>query len=67
MIGDLVATVKVETPKVLDEEYKKLLEQLAELEKKVITPSREAWGKKVTCMQLNSRGNGLAPIRSSYE
>jgi molecular chaperone DnaJ len=47
VMGDLVATVKVETPKALDEEYKKVLEQLAELEKKVVTPSREAWNKKV--------------------
>jgi molecular chaperone DnaJ len=47
LMGDLVAAVKVETPKVLDEEYRKVLDQLAELEKRVVTPRREAWSKKV--------------------
>jgi molecular chaperone DnaJ len=47
MIGDLIATVKTETPKIIDEEYKKVLEQLAELESKNVTPRREQWVKKV--------------------
>ncbi len=46
-VGDLVASIKVETPKVLDDDYKKILEQLSELENKVVTPRREAWAKKV--------------------
>jgi len=46
-IGDLVATVKAEVPKQIDEEYTKVLEQLAELEKKNVTPRREQWAKKV--------------------
>ncbi len=46
-VGDLVASVKVETPKVLDDDYKRILDQLSELEKKVLTPRREAWAKKV--------------------
>lgn len=45
-VGDLLATVKIETPKTLDEDYKKTLEQLAELEKKNVTPRREQWAKK---------------------
>lgn len=45
--GDILATVKVETPKTPDDEYKKVLEQLAELESKVVTPRREGWAKKV--------------------
>lgn len=46
--GDIIATVKVETPKNLDENYKKVLEQLAELEKNTVTPRREMWSKKVS-------------------
>lgn len=50
VIGDLIATLKTETPKQLSDEYKKILEQLAELEKKNVTPRREQWSKKVeTC------------------
>lgn len=46
-MGDLIATLKIETPKNLNEEYKKALEQLAELEKHNVTPRREQWAKKV--------------------
>jgi molecular chaperone DnaJ len=46
-VGDLLATLKVETPKSLDEEYKKVIEQLAEVEKTTITARREQWAKKV--------------------
>lgn len=46
-MGDLIVSVKVETPKVLDEEYKKVLDSLAEIEKKNITPQRENWKKKL--------------------
>jgi molecular chaperone DnaJ len=45
-VGDLLATVKIETPKATDEEYKKVLDQLAEMEKKNVTPRREQWAKK---------------------
>lgn len=45
-MGDLVATIKVESPKEVNEEYKKVLERLSELEKEFITPRREAWAKK---------------------
>lgn len=47
IVGDLVATIKVETPKELNEEYRKVLEQLAELEGRLVTPRRDAWAKKV--------------------
>lgn len=47
-VGDLIATLKIETPKTFAEDYKKVLEQLAELEKKNITPRREQWAKKVS-------------------
>lgn len=46
-VGDLVATVKIETPKNIDDEYKKALEQLSELERQNVTPRREQWKKKV--------------------
>lgn len=46
-LGDILVTVKVETPKEPNEEYRKVLEQLAELEKANVTPRREAWAKKV--------------------
>ena len=46
-MGDLIATLKIETPKTFDEDYKQALERLAELEKKNITPRREQWNKKV--------------------
>lgn len=46
VIGDLIATVKIETPKVLDEEYRRLMDQLSELEKKHMTPRREQWNRK---------------------
>lgn len=44
-IGDLIATVKIEVPKKLEEDYKKTLEQLTELETKYVTPHREKWNK----------------------
>lgn len=45
--GDIVATVKAETPKELTEDYRKVLEQLSEMEKKYVTPLRQEWAKKV--------------------
>lgn len=48
LVGDLIATLKIETPKSFDDDYKQLLEQLSELEKKNITPRREQWLKKVS-------------------
>jgi molecular chaperone DnaJ len=48
LVGNLIATLKIETPKTFDEDYKKVLDQLAELEKKNITPRREQWAKKVS-------------------
>ena len=47
-VGDLIATLKIETPKTYDEGYKKVLEQLAELEKQNVPPRREQWAKKVS-------------------
>jgi molecular chaperone DnaJ len=43
--GDLIATVKVEVPKNLDEEYRKVLESLIKMEKEFITPRRKAWSE----------------------
>jgi molecular chaperone DnaJ len=48
VLGDIIATVKVETPNELCDEYKELIEKLAEVEKKHITPRREAFAKKVS-------------------
>lgn len=44
-IGDLIATVKIETPKNINEEYKKTLQELSQLEKTFVTPRREQWSK----------------------
>ncbi len=41
--GDMVITVKVETPKNIDAEYRSVLEQLMEIERKNITPKRVKW------------------------
>lgn len=46
-MGDLIATLKIETPKILDQDYKNVLEKLSDLEKKNITPRREQWIKKI--------------------
>lgn len=46
-MGDLIATLKIETPKSFDEDYKQILEKLSELEKKNITPRREKWEQKI--------------------
>ena len=48
ILGDLIATLKIETPKSIDAEYKEVLERLSELEKKNVTPRREQWSKKVS-------------------
>jgi molecular chaperone DnaJ len=45
--GDLIATVKIETPKSLAENYEEALRLLAELEKSNITPRREQWAKNI--------------------
>lgn len=45
--GDLIATVKTETPKNLSPEYKEVLKQLANLEKINITPRRQEWDKNM--------------------
>jgi molecular chaperone DnaJ len=46
-IGDMIAFIKVETPKKMDEDYIKIVKELAEMEKKDVTPKRKAWSKKV--------------------
>jgi molecular chaperone DnaJ len=46
-MGDMIVTLKVETPKDLAEEYKKLVEQLSELEKVNITPKIKHWSEKI--------------------
>lgn len=45
--GDLIATVKIETPKNIDEDYLKTLQELSQLEKTNITPRRQQWSKNV--------------------
>jgi molecular chaperone DnaJ len=45
--GDIVVTVKLDTPKKYSDEYKVLLENLAELEKNITTPKKEMWNKKI--------------------
>jgi len=48
-IGDLIVTLKVETPKdIVDEDYNKVMVQLAELEKKYVSMRREEWAKKTS-------------------
>lgn len=44
--GDILVTVKCETPKDLSEDYKQVFENLKSLEKKYLTPRRELWLKK---------------------
>lgn len=46
-IGDMIVTLKLETPKTYNEQYKKVLDSLAVLEGENITPKREHWAKKV--------------------
>ena len=46
VVGDLIATVKIETPKILDDSHKKVLEELAKIEQLNVTPKREHWSKK---------------------
>jgi len=46
-IGDLIATVKVEVPKQIDDEYINILNKLSEMEEKIVTPRRDQWSKKV--------------------
>jgi molecular chaperone DnaJ len=46
-MGDLLVTLKVETPKdINDEDYNKLIAQLSEMEKKYVSLRREEWAKK---------------------
>jgi molecular chaperone DnaJ len=45
--GDLIALLKIETPKTLSEEYEKIIKELSELEKNNLTPRREQWFKKI--------------------
>jgi molecular chaperone DnaJ len=45
-IGDMIVSLKLEVPKVTDEEYKKSLEGLSFLEKKYITVGRSKWIEK---------------------
>lgn len=45
--GDLIATLKLEIPKNIDDGYKEVVQNLAEIEKNVVTPRREQWLKKV--------------------
>ena len=46
-LGDIVATVKVESPIEISDDYRKVLDQLADLEKKHVTPRRTAFSKKI--------------------
>lgn len=48
--GDLIVTVKAETPKNLSEEYKNLLVSLSELEKANIGPKKELWLKNIASL-----------------
>jgi molecular chaperone DnaJ len=45
--GDIIATVKCETPKNLEEDYEKVLVELKEVEKKYLGPKKELWIKKI--------------------
>jgi molecular chaperone DnaJ len=45
-VGDMVAFIKVETPKDVDGEYAEVLAKLAEIEKHQVTPKRKAWAEK---------------------
>jgi molecular chaperone DnaJ len=47
VIGDLIATLKIETPKSLNDNHRKILEQLAKIEQSNVTPKREHWSKKI--------------------
>jgi molecular chaperone DnaJ len=48
-MGDLIVTLKVETPKdINDEDYNKLIAQLSEMEKKYVSLRREEWAKKTS-------------------
>lgn len=44
--GDILVTVKCETPKSIEEEYKSVIEKLQEMEEKYVTPRRDLWSKK---------------------
>jgi len=44
--GDLIVVLKLETPQQLSDEYKKIVEQLAELETQFITPKRAEFLQK---------------------
>lgn len=46
-LGDMIVTLKVETPKDVAEDYKKVIQQLSELEKANITPKIKHWSEKV--------------------
>lgn len=46
-IGDLIATLKVEVPKILSEEYINVLKALQLQEKENITPRRQRWSENI--------------------
>lgn len=47
MQGDLMVSLKVETPKSLTDEHRELLTRLSEIEAACLTPKREAWKKNI--------------------
>jgi molecular chaperone DnaJ len=48
-IGDLIVTLKLETPQnINDEHYNKLIMQLSEMEKKYVSSGKEEWIKKTS-------------------
>lgn len=47
LVGDLIVTLKCETPKKIEGEYLDLINKLAEFEKTNITPRRDRWFKKL--------------------
>ena len=47
LFGDIIVSVKCETPKSLNKQYQDLLEQLSELEAQYVTPHRQNWAEKL--------------------
>ena len=46
-IGDMIVTLKLETPREINEEYKAALLKLAELEKQNVTPNIKNWNETI--------------------
>lgn len=45
--GDLIVTVKLDVPKKLSDDYRKLCEKMGNLEKTFLTPRKEMWRRKL--------------------